>query len=229
MKIFKDIGVSGTEIEREGLNQLITNFNGVKKVIVLNTSRLWRNDTTNLIIKRQFKKLKVDVISIEQPGYSIYTKDPNNFLINGIFEVLDPYERMSTNIKLARGRRAKTKEGIKGCGETPLGYEWQHDGVKRPVVVKNEVQAIIVKEVFQKYLELKSLRKVANYLNEHDYKTKRGKKFSPMSIRNILTNEFYIGKVKWKELSIAGKHDPIITISTFDKVQFLLKLNQKKN
>lgn len=69
-------------------------------------------------------------MSVEQPTYSIYTKDPNDFLINGMMELLDQYERMSINLKLARGRKQKAKTGVRGCGNTPIGYKWKHDGVE---------------------------------------------------------------------------------------------------
>ncbi|MGM0710306.1 recombinase family protein [Brevibacillus parabrevis] len=103
MNIFYDLGISGTEVEREGLNDMISSFGDeVKRVIVMNTSRLWRSDTVKVLVKRQLEKANADVVSIEQPTYSIYTKDLNDFLINGMMELLDQYERMSINLKLAR-------------------------------------------------------------------------------------------------------------------------------
>ncbi|ASS73638.1 hypothetical protein CIG75_00685 [Tumebacillus algifaecis] len=62
-----------------------------------------------MLIKRELEKLYVGVIRIEQPNYSIHTKDPNDFLINGMMELLEAYDRMSTNLILERGRKAKVK------------------------------------------------------------------------------------------------------------------------
>ena len=39
VEIFKDEGISGTVTEREGLTDLLSSFNGINKVVVLNTSR----------------------------------------------------------------------------------------------------------------------------------------------------------------------------------------------
>ncbi len=91
----------------------------IKKVIVLNTGRLWRSDIVKVLIRREIEKVNADIISIEQPTYSIYSKDPNGFLMNGIFELLDQYERMSISLKLAKGRRTKAKCGTKGVGKCP--------------------------------------------------------------------------------------------------------------
>lgn len=228
VKVFRDLGVTGTTVDREGLTELIASFNGINRVVVLNTSRLWRNDTAKVLIKRELERVKADVISIEQPNYSIYTKDPNDFLINGMMELLDAYERMSINLKLARGRKSKAKSGVKACGECPIGYKWQHDGVEKPIVVVDSETAPIVKEIFSQYMVLGSIGKVRKYLADKGYKTKRGNDFNDMSIRNILTNEFYTGKVTWNDIEVDGQHEPLVSRVTFGKVQAQLKRNNKR-
>ncbi|HCT85250.1 MAG TPA: hypothetical protein DF296_08635 [Candidatus Margulisbacteria bacterium] len=45
VQVFRDEGVSGTRIDRDGLSAMLATLNGVKKIVVLNTSRLWRSDT----------------------------------------------------------------------------------------------------------------------------------------------------------------------------------------
>jgi site-specific DNA recombinase len=228
VKVFRDLGVTGTTVDRDGLTDLLSSFNGVTKVVVLNTSRLWRNDTTMGLIKFQMSKLKADVISIEQPTYSIYTKDPSDYLINGMLQLLDEYERMTVNLKLARGRKSKAKSGVKACGECPIGYKWQHDGVEKPIVVVDPETAPIVKEIFSQYVALGSIGKVRKYLAAKGYKTKRGNDFNDMSIRNILTNEFYTGKVTWNDIEVDGQHEPLVSRVTFGKIQAQLKRNNKR-
>lgn len=115
-------------------------------------------------------------------------------------ELLDQYERMSINLKLARGRKTKIKAGVKGCGEAPLGYKWKHEGLKKSIIVLDIKKAETVREIFSKYLEVQSIGKVKKYLDSKGYTTNRGKEFSAMSIRNILTNDFYVGKVGWRQL-----------------------------
>ncbi|MCY9136852.1 hypothetical protein MOE66_19915 [Bacillus atrophaeus] len=85
----------------------------------MNTSRLWRADNAKVMIKRQLMKDSARVSSIEQPTYSIYDRDPNDFLLNGMMELLDQYDRLSINMKLANGRRQKAKGGTKACGNPP--------------------------------------------------------------------------------------------------------------
>ncbi|USK69191.1 recombinase family protein [Peribacillus asahii] len=228
VEVFKDEGISGTVVDREGITDLLASFNGINKVMVLNTSRLWRSDNAKVMIKRQLMKANAEVLSIEQPTYSIYDKDPNEFLINSMMELLDQYDRMNTNLKLAKGRRTKVKAtGQKGCGIAPIGYKWNHEDDK-PVIEIDEDTVEMVKDVFSKYLELKSIGKVKKYLDEKGYRTQRGKEFSPQAINNILTNDFYKGIVTHGSIVKEGSHEAIINKIIFGKVQSLLTKNKRK-
>lgn len=226
MKIFRDEGVSGTIIERDGLNDLMSSFNGVNMVVVLNTSRLWRSDTVKVLIKRQFEKMNADIISIEQPTYSIHTKDPNDFLINGMMELLDQYERMSINLKLARGRKQKAKAGHKGGGNAPIGYKWQHDNVTHPIVILDPPGAAMVKNIFNQFIQTGSLTRVKKYCDLQGYRSQRGNELTPQAIQKILTNPFYKGDVTHGDMVTKGKHEAIIPASTFKKAQSLFKRKQ---
>lgn len=223
-QLFIDEGISGTEIDRKGLTELLTAFNGIRKVIVLNTSRLWRNDTAKVLIQRTLKQAQADVISIEQPSYSLYTNDPNDFLLNGMIELLDQYERLSINLKLAKGRKTKARSGIKACGVAPMGYKWNNNA---EIEVDPE-NAEIVKMIFGKYLELGSIGKLKKYLDENMYTTQRGNSFSKQALADILSNDFYKGIVTHGTVKTTGKHTPFITAALFKKVQFKLFANQRR-
>jgi len=223
IKTFRDEGISGTTTDREGLTDLLTSFNGINRVIVLNTSRLWRNDTVKVLIQRELKKVDADIISIEQPTYSIYTKDPNDFLINGMMELLDQYERMSISLKLSKGRKTKVKEGNKGCGVAPIGYKWND----KAEIIKDTDTATIIELIFKKYIELESVAKVKNYLEGEGVRTNKGNEFSKQALINILSNTFYKGIVTHGEIQQEGKHEPIINKIVFGKVQSLLNKNSR--
>lgn len=232
VEIFKDAGISGAKttdnddsVDREGLTNLISALNNeVDRIVVLNTSRLWRSDTVKVLIRREFKKVNADVISIEQPTYSIYANDPNDFLINGIMELLDQYDRMNISIKLAKGRKTKSTTGKKPCGTAPLGYKWD---INANVIIDDET-AETVKLIFDKYVELQSLGKVKKYLDENNYTTNFGKQFSKQSIKNILENDFYKGIVTYDKRKIEGSHPIIINKIVFGRVQSMLNKNTNK-
>lgn len=231
VEIFKDEGISGTEddlkITRPGVIDLLASLDDIKKIVVINTSRLWRNENAKAIIGNTLQKSQADIISIEQPTYSIYDKDPNSFFFNRVMELLDEQERMNIALKLARGRRSKAKSGIKGGGNVPLGYKWKHDGIKTPIVVIDEPNAVIVREIFRKYYEYKSIGKVRKYLEEQGYKTARGNSFSQQSIATILRNTFYKGEIIHSDIQTKGQHEPLISAVQFGRIQSLLERNQR--
>lgn len=53
----------------------------------------------------------MDIRAIDRPNYSIYTQNPNEIFVNGMFELLDVYERLEIALKLKRGRLQKAKGG----------------------------------------------------------------------------------------------------------------------
>ncbi|WP_047154580.1 recombinase family protein [Aneurinibacillus tyrosinisolvens] len=223
VKIFSDEGISGTVANRDGLTDLISSLNEVNKVVVLNTSRLWRSDTVKVLVHREFRKRNADIISIEQPNYSIFNKDPNDFLINGMMELLDQYERMSISMKLSKGRRTKAKGGNKACGNAPLGYKWSD---KAKITVDSHT-AVIVELIFKKYLELGSIGKLKKYLDCTEYRTRRGNKFTKQSLVDILKNDFYKGVLRHSDLILEGNHIPLVNKIVFGKVQALLRRNRR--
>lgn len=214
---FHDDGISGTETNRDGLTELLSVIEKGDRIIVLNTSRLWRDDSVKVLVHHTLKKYNADIISIEQPNYTIYNTEPSAFLFNGMMELLDQYTRLEVNMKLAKGRRTKAKNGCKSCGSAPIGYLWNDADIE----VDSE-NAIIVTDIFRAYVELKTLGKVAEYCKAKGYKTLPGNDFSKQSIKNILTNDFYVGIVTHAGQKYSGNHPGIIDIELFNTVQIMM-------
>ncbi|MBQ2013317.1 MAG: recombinase family protein [Bacteroidaceae bacterium] len=230
--VFIDAGISGnmkdTDADeaigkREGLMELLAALEDGDAVIVLNTSRLWRSDMTKAIIRRELMRRGAKLISIEQPKYDLYNKDPNDYLINAIMEALDVYERMSISLKLARGRTVKARGGDKPAGVCPTGYRYTAD--KKSVEV-DPVEAVIVRRIFTEGQKGLSLNKIAQLLNAEGYKTRRGKAWSAGGVQVILHNRFYVGELEHQGKTIKGNHTPLISKVQFGKCQ--AQLDRKK-
>lgn len=215
---FSDEGISGTTADRDGLNELLSCLEKGDKIIVANTSRLWRSDTAKVMIHHELKKIGVDVISVDQPNYSIYATDPNDFLFNGMMELLDQYDRMLIVRRLAKGRKTKARNGSKACGSAPFGYRWED-----AKIVIDYNNNLIVQDIFDSYLRLGSLGKLQTYCKEREYKTANGKDFSKQSLSNILSNDFYTGIVTHAGVKSRGDHEPIIDVNIFHEVQSRIK------
>ncbi len=232
LHIFEDKGISGTADEehdepiskRPALIEMLADLNGTNTVIVLNTSRLWRNDTAKVFIRRELLRAKGDIISIEQPRYSIYNNDPQEKFINGIMELLDELERGSIALKLAKGRTTKARRGDKPAGLAPYGYQYSADK-KKIVLVDHEATA--VKRMFTLVLNGSSLQQIADTLNGEGIKTRRGNEWLKAGVRSIVTNTFYTGVLTHQQESILGNHEAIISKVQFGKVKAALQRNRR--
>ena len=221
---YTDGGISGAtddmedELTRPGLNELLSVLQKGDKIIVLNTSRLWRNDTSKVIIRRELMKVGADVISVEQPTYSIYSKDPNDFLINSILEILDMYDKMLIVRKLYNGRRVKAiKAGTKACGSAPIGYKWSD----REIEIDVEKSETVI-DIFVSFLRLRSLTRLAEYCKEKGYKSLQGNDFSKQALKHILTNDFYVGISTFGGVKSKGTQPVFISIDLFNEVQGIM-------
>ncbi len=211
---FTDAGISGTTADRDGLNELLSVLNENDTVIVANTSRLWRSDSVKVLLHHELKKNHVNIVSVEQPTYDIYTQDPNDFLFNGMMELLDQYERMTICKKLARGRKTKARNGSKACGTAPFGYKWQDNQI---VIDYNN--NLVIQSIYDAYSHSKSYSQVKRMLDEKGLFTSTGKAFSVQAIKNIIANDFYTGIVTHAGKKSQGTHEPIISRELWDSCQ----------
>ncbi|MDQ0232777.1 DNA invertase Pin-like site-specific DNA recombinase [Metabacillus malikii] len=182
----------------------------VDYVVTLNTSRLWRSDIVKVLVHRELKKYGVDIRSIEQPQYSIYKKDPSDFLINGLMELLDQYQRLEISLKLGRGRNKKAQQGGYAGGNVALGYKVEKG--KKSLVIDDR-QAKTVQRVFDIKEQYPSwtLTQLAERLNEEGHGTKQEKLFTKVQVKRILDRRnFYSGKYQYGDIIANGKHQAIL-------------------
>lgn len=230
---YTDEGISGNIADdaeddainkRVGLMRLLDALRPGDTVIVLNTSRLWRSDLAKAIVRRELIRRRAHVISVEQPNYDLYAKDPNDFLINAIMESLDVYERMTINAKLARGRTVKAIGGDKPAGALPYGYAYTKD---KKHVQEVQEEAEVVKLIFSLAQKGHSVERIAVALCERGSASRRGA-WSRGSIYNILRNPFYTGVLMHQGKEIPGNHPAIISKVQFGKVAAQLSKRRKR-
>ncbi len=90
-------------------------------------------------------------------------------------------------------------------------------------------------QIFELYLEHRSLIDTANELNRRGWTTKQwtskkgttrgGAEFNKANLHNLLTNVTYIGKVRYRDEVYDGEHEGIVPAVVFDSVQQLLAHN----
>jgi DNA invertase Pin-like site-specific DNA recombinase len=221
VKTYEDAGISGAKVDEDGLivdrpgiQALLGDLkdSGVKFVVVLTTSRLWRSDFAKVLIQRESKRDGVDVRAIACSTYSIFKndQDPSAFLVNGMMELLDQYERLEIALKLRRGRIRKATKGGYAGGGTAVGYKTKR-GMK--MLKPDAFKADTVRRVLQLRCANPtwSLERIAVQLNLDGHTTARGSKFHRIQVKRILDRKaLYSGTYSYAGIEAAGQHQAIV-------------------
>ena len=243
--VYTDHGKSGTITSgRSGFNRLIRHALEGKIDLILckSVSRFARNVMDTLDTVRMLKEHGVRVIFEKE---DIDTESmQSEFILTTMAAVAQEESRsISENIKWANAKRFERGEPKY---RRVLGYRKDE---KRIWVVQKE-EAAIVKEAFALCIEGKHPAEIARIFIEKGYETVRGRKeWSRIAVRDILSNNFYIGEVlcqktfskdyishtpsknkgEKNQYLIEDHHEPIIDKDIFNKVQQLLKKRSKPN
>ena len=159
---------------------------------------------------------------------SIDTSSPTGRMFIKIIGLFAEFERETIVERIKVGLERKVKEGYSLCSSTTsFGYE-RKKGQKVQKIDENESK--VVKEIFLMYLNDTSIREIVKSLNDRKIKTKKNCKWSYKTVKNILSNPNYIGKVRYgintkKYFEVKGYHDHIISNDVFFKVQQKLNTN----
>jgi len=155
---------------------------------------------------------------------------------------------------VSKGLDQRASEG-KHTGGIPFGYEscWTGDKGKRKRFCNPEHPAGIhthskegsaVTELFNQYSSgSTTLSQLAAWLNEQGFRTRNTHRlpdasgnltagprlFTTASVRGILHNPFYTGKVIHRGKLLPGLHDPIVSPDIFETVQVTLKKNSGRS
>ncbi|MCL2095562.1 MAG: recombinase family protein [Oscillospiraceae bacterium] len=234
--IYSDEGISGKNIvERPAINRLIQDIKSgkVNNVLVFKVDRLTRS-TKNLIeLVELFDKYNCTFNSLTE---SIDTETPSGRMFLKIIGIFAEFERENLVSRLKLGFERKAKEGysLASFGAS-FGYDLKK-GEKIQTI--NQSEAKIVREIFDLYVNQNiSMTKITEMLNNRKIKPKRkGEKWSGTSVRNILLNPNYIGKIRYstqdkdRYFETDGHHEPIIENKVFELAQEkLIKNNARYN
>jgi hypothetical protein len=106
-------------------------------------------------------------------------------------------------------------------GSLPWGYIKGEDSIAVP----DPAKAPFVRRMFELYAGGQHTdRTLAEWLNVHDQRTNRGRRFGVDTVREMLCNAAYAGYVsarRDRSKAIKGLHEPLIDESLFDHVQQL--------
>jgi len=211
IEIYKESGVSGYRKDRPALERLLKDAeNGRFDVVIFpSIDRVGRSVKDVIEIDSFLRKHKVDTVFLRE---GVDTSTPTGALYRNIMSSVAEFEGRLIYERLSKGKREKASEGGYIGGWLPYGYAKDGDNV---IVVKKE--AGIVEQIFQWRASGKSLQWICDHLNSDKIKTKRNGRWYVSTIRGILKNRFYTGRIEFEGTFIHARHDAIISDVLFSK------------
>ncbi|WP_419198670.1 recombinase family protein [Wolbachia endosymbiont of Rhagoletis cingulata] len=213
---YDDGGYSGKNLERPAIKEL---FEDVKKgevdcVVVYTLDRLSRETKDSIEVTSFFRRHRVNFVAVTQ----IFDNNtPMGKFVQTVLSGAAQLEREMI-VERVKNKIATSKEqGLWMGGTLPFGYD-----VKDKELIINEKEAKVVMHIFKRYMELKSMAQLARELNSQGYRTKSDI-FKKATVRRIITNPIYMGKIRHYEKECEGKHEAIIEEEKWQKAQELIK------
>jgi site-specific DNA recombinase len=220
---FDDGAFSGASLERPALQELLTEVRAgqVDVIVVYKVDRLTRSLSDFAKLVELFDQHSVSFVSVTQ---SFNTTTSMGRLTLNVLLSFAQFEREVIGERVRDKIAASKAKGLWVGGSIPLGYASVN---KKLVVVPREAET--VRLIFRRYLELGSIRDLAEDLDRQGIRTRRqtlstgqsrgGIRFGVGALAHLLQNRFYIGEVIYRRAVHPGEHEPILDRSLFDAVQ----------
>lgn len=236
--IFEDAGYSGKNTDRPNFQKMMSQIRSgaFTHLLVWKIDRISRN---LLDFSSMYKELKELGIVFVSKNEQFDTSTAMGEAMLKIILVFAELERNMTSERVTATMISRASNGQWNGGRVPFGYDYDYDTKTFSV---NEQESVIVKLIHDKYEEMQSLVQEARYLNEHDFRTREGNEWSPVTLLIILRNIFYCGDYQYNTLKegnrqkvkdesewviVESHHDAIISREQKQRIIGLLESNKR--
>jgi site-specific DNA recombinase len=225
--IYDDGGYSGGSMERPALQRLITDIAAglIDIVVVYKVDRLTRSLSDFAKIVDVFDKAGASFVSVTQAFNT--TTSMGRLTLNMLLSFAQ-FEREVTGERIRDKIAASKQKGIWMGGNPPLGYD-----VKERALVVNETEAALVRQIFTRYLDARSVIVLRDELESEGVRSKQwvsrtgrtvgGYRLGHGAIFHMLANRTYLGEIAHRGQIHQGRHEAIIDRDLFERVAEKLK------
>lgn len=208
-----DDGYSAKDLNRPEMKRMIANIEQgmIDCVLVYRLDRLTRSvfDLHNLL--KLFEKHNCKFKSATEV-YDTTTAMGRMFIT--VVAALAQWERENTAERVKANMYQMVKEGKYPGGKVNFGYK-----LEKGKIQPNAEEAAIVNTIFDLYLEGNGDNRTATLLNSMGYRTRKGKLWTGKQIRDILTNQIYVGRFFYMDEYHEGIVPAIVDIEKFETAQ----------
>jgi site-specific DNA recombinase len=230
---YDDGGFTGGNLDRPALQQLLEDIEAhrIDCVVVYKVDRLSRSLLDFARLVDRFDQRAVSFVSVTQ---QFNTTTSLGRLTLNILLSFAQFEREIIGERTRDKMSAARRKG-KWVGGTPvLGYDVDPAGGR---LIVNEKEGRRVRDIFALFLQLGSLSAVVAELAQLRWKTKSwksqngtahaGRSFAKASLRRLLTNAVYSGKVEHRGEIYPGEHAAIVEPSVWQEVNAQLRAGRR--
>jgi site-specific DNA recombinase len=207
-------GWSAKDLDRPQMQRLLKDIKkgNIDIVLVYRLDRLTRSVLDLYLLLQTFEKYNVAFRSATEV-YDTSTAMGRLFIT--LVAALAQWERENLAERVKFGIEQMIDEGKKPGGHSPYGYKFDKDF--NCTIIEDE--ANVVRMIYRMYCDGYGYRSIADRLNELGIKPRIAKEWNHNSVRDILTNDIYIGTYRWGNKVVLNNHPPIISETLFRKVQ----------
>lgn len=225
VEIYIDDGYSAKDTKRPAYQRMIRDLRTgkINLILVTDLSRLSRNIADFCKLLEELSVYKAKFLSIKEQ-FDSSTPAGEMMLFNMIN--LAQFERKQTSERVSLNFHSRALRGLSNGGCDLLGYD--RDPTNSGKFIVNEEEAIVVRRVFELYLESRSLAETARRLMDEGRRPKvhaekrarlaRDGKWTIYSVRTILKNMAYIGI---REINKHNKHEDQDHLKPWQKYQLV--------
>ncbi len=229
---YEDGGFTGANTNRPAFQRMLDDIEAgrVDIVVVYKVDRLSRSLIDFAQVMERFNRAGAAFVSVTQ---NFSTADAMGRLTLNMLMSFAEFEREMiaerTRDKIAAARRKGKWTG----GAVPLGYQ-----VVDKRLVVDEVEAVVVREVFELYLQRGSALEAAHELNDRGRFTKRhrtpegrvrkARPWTKDAVLRVVKNAVYAGLMPYGDEIYPGEHDAIVAESTWRQAQVQLQRQTRR-
>jgi site-specific DNA recombinase len=233
LKVFKD-DMTGSLVKRPGMQAMLAFLRKSSKkqdvvVIIDDISRLARGIEAHIQLRSTLAKAggKLESPSIE------FGDDPDSRFVEHLMATVAQHQREKNGEQTINRMRARVMNGY-WVFQAPMGYRYQRVSGQGNMLVKDEPHASLLKEALEGFAtgRFDSQVEVKRFLeSQPDFpKDLPNGQIRNQRIKEFLTRPLYAGYIEapnWNVSLRKGKHEPLISMETFDTIQDRLNKGTK--
>ena len=232
VEVFRDEGVSGGLIDREGMERmldfLVAQGRGDEYVILIDDIKRLARDLIGHFTLR--KAIQSRGARLESPSHK-FGDEPEDVFVESIMAATAEYERNQNKRQVKNRMRARLEAGYWPFYQPP-GYTYAKVPGHGKLLVRKEPDAGIIAEALEGFASGRFATRpdVQRFLETSDFKPEANRKTQFREfVHRLLDREVYAGFVSypaWNVTTRKGHHEPLISPETFEKIQERLRARQ---